>query len=176
MIGEVPQMLGELEGSKKLEEALDWVNRPAAGNDESTPGVKTAPTTGGATQVNENGGIAGSRQKAFQKLAEVYNSDIAGLFLCSTIMQGFVDSMQFPGSTFRVLDAEKKANVLYMHMQTIFPATSKTKKVYWDREAIVVGNTQFTYVVSTSAPSLDQRPSSGPWITAWLAGLRVPLE
>jgi hypothetical protein len=176
LMADVPEILGKLEGID-VEGALDALNKSQTTADsEAKPGEKTALTPGAVARSNEKEEVTGSREKLYEKLTEVYNSDIAGIFLCGQIMQGFVESMEFPGSKFRVLDSEKKANVLYMHMQTIFPGTSKTKKVYWDREVIVIGNSQSTYVVLTSAPSLDQRPSSGPWITAWLAGLRVPLE
>jgi hypothetical protein len=174
LMGKVPEMVEKLEGIKPLENALDSFKDSEPGTDnKNKEGETPASTPGDAAET------------VAKKLSEIYNSDTAGLFLSSSILQGFIMSMQVPGARFRVLDAEKKGNVLYMHTQTVFHGTSKKKvgpskslgqTVYWDREIICIGRNDSTYVVSTSAPSLDQRPSAGPWITEWLAGLRVPLE
>jgi hypothetical protein len=153
-----------LDRLNEVREAMHELAKPSVSNHESTTEKK----------LDKDSGL--TPEKVTQQLSEVYNSDTAGLFLCSVILQGFMTSMEFPHSTFRVLDSEKKGNVLYMHVQIIFPATGKTEKVYWDREIICIGNKESTYLISTSAPSLDQRPSAGSWITAWLAGLRIPLE
>lgn len=109
-------------------------------------------------------------------LSEVFNSDAAGLFLAVAVESGFTTSQMVDGASFRVIDAEKKANVLYLHGQVVFPATSKTKQIFWDREWIVVCTAKNFYLVQTSAPSTDERPLEGPWITQFLVGLRVPLE
>ena len=109
-------------------------------------------------------------------LSEVFNSDAAGALLVGAVQTGFMTSRMIDGSSFRVIDAEKKANVLYLHGQLVFAPTSKTKQIFWDREWIVVCTAKNIYLVQTSAPSIDERPLQGFWITQFLVGLRVPLE
>jgi hypothetical protein len=161
-----------------LEQMLDGLQsvRPVTGTEPKKDGAPLPESQATPEQESQKSDLDVAPEKVIQQLAEVFNSDTAGLFLSSAIMQGFMLSMSVPHSTFRVLDAEKKGNVLYVHLQMVFAATGKAKKIYWDREIICIGNSQATFVVTTSAPSIDQRPSEAAWITAWLAGLRVPLE
>jgi hypothetical protein len=109
-------------------------------------------------------------------LSEVFNSDAAGFFLLGALDVGFSFTQSVEGSSFRVIDAEKKGNALYLHAQLVFPPTSKTKQVFWDREWIVVCTAKNFYLIQTSAPSVDERPLGAAWITQFLVGLRVPLE
>jgi hypothetical protein len=135
--------------------------------------IVTANLGEAAEKEQEN--ALGFSDAMLEELSRLYNSDAAGFFLYRSIVQDFQLSLK-NRAIFRILDAERKGNVLYLHAQTVFPSTDQTGKVYWDREIICIGGKEATYLITTSAPSRDLLPSAGPWITAWLSGLRIPWE
>ena len=111
-----------------------------------------------------------------EALAAIFDSDTSGFLLGSTLLQEVRIAASVPNSTFRVVDAEKKANVFYLHTQHRFP-TSNGESIYWEREFICIGLDKATVIISISIPSgADHRSRDGSWVNSWLASLRVPLE
>jgi hypothetical protein len=109
-------------------------------------------------------------------LAAIFDSDTSGFLLGTTLLQEVRIAASVPNSSFRVVDAEKKANSFYLHTQHRF-STSNADDVYWEREFICIGLNKATIIISISIPSgADHRSRDGSWANSWLASLRVPLE
>lgn len=178
----IGKIIGEMDtfpgGEKGKEEAISKaLEKKAVKDSVSDNVVKTTPTSKDLTEEKtEQTNTESSADSVTKFLSTAFNSDAASFFMLAQLVGIYNLTHGIPGSTSRILDAEKRGNVLYMHMQLIFPETEKHKRIYWDREVIVICTLKDSYLVQTSAPSVDQRPVEGPWITQWLAGLRVPLE
>jgi hypothetical protein len=112
-----------------------------------------------------------AEKEAFLDL--LLDSDIVGGMLNSNISGVILMASMVDGASYRILDAEKKGNVFYLHSQIVFPQSGTRPKVYLERESICIGDNEDTIIIQTSAPSTDQRPAEATWINGFIAGLRV---
>lgn len=162
--------------NERSNEVKEILNRLKAkdGHTESkdSPVPPTASSPSPATTPN----LEAEKLEITESLERIFRSDFAGFFLFSqlTVLQGF---QQIPKEcSVELTSAEKKGNVLYCHFHiTIIDSLTKVP-TYWDRELFFVSGTKRSFIVATSAPSLDRRSASATWITSWLSSLRVPLE
>ena len=129
-----------------------------------------------ATESSKKSESAVLNEDVEHELATVFNGEMAGFFLQIQLQGGFQIAMLVKGATFKVVNADKKGNTLYLHTQIAIPRSQKSEKIYWDRELICICKSDKTFLILTSAPSTDQRTAANLWITSWLAGLRVPMD
>jgi hypothetical protein len=167
---------GTEQSIKKVEKSAKSVERALNAKAATSPSDQTSKEKSIAGKDSQKTEAEKPDADVTNFLSEVFNSDAAGFFLFGALNAGFSFTQLVEGSSFRVIDTEKKGNVLYLHVQLVFPPTSKTKQVFWDREWIVVCTAKNFYLIQTSAPSTDERPLEASWITQFLVGLRVPLE
>ena len=142
----------------------------------------SSPSASETPAISPGGGSPGPTQPSEVEVRKaalnlLLNSDVVSVIVNLCISEGFNDA-QFvkDGASFRVLDAEKKGNVFYLHSQMVAPASATRPKVYLDNEAICIGDNGDTVLIRTGAPSTDQRPPEAGWIASWIAGLRVVLR
>jgi hypothetical protein len=117
-------------------------------------------------------------EERLEGLIPPLDSDSSAFWASQFIIQGFQLAKKIPNSSFHILNTQQKGNVFYLSIQTVFPASNTTAKINWDQELILIGTGKTTLTIWTSSPwSADMRGfAEGPWIAAWLAGLKIPLE
>jgi len=115
-------------------------------------------------------------------LDNVYKSDITGWMLGIQVVLGHQLAAVDGKTSFRVLNAQKKGNVLYLQTQLVFgdveiDSLGKDRRtVYLDKELFFVSDLNGVLFVQASVPSLDGRSQANAWVTKWLGGLYVPFD
>jgi hypothetical protein len=151
---------------EKRDEEIPIGTAPTSPSASATASTSAGGETPGSTRQSE----VEARRDALNLLV---NSDLVGFVAYAYISEGFNDAKFVKDASFRILDAEKKGNVFYIHSQMVAPASAKRPKIYSDHEFICIGDNEDTVLIRTGAPSTDQRPPEGAWIASWIAGLRV---
>ena len=140
------------------------------------PSDESDPFFAGNSQSDHNTAfekLLASIEEAMGTNIPPLTSDSSSFWASQFILQGFQLVKKIPKSTFHLLNAEKKENVFYLSFRTVFSPSEATAEIYWDQELILIGTGKTTLLVTTSAPwSADTRFVEGPWMAAWLAGLR----
>ena len=155
---QLKEVLGELEVSNDSAER--------AGQSPSSD----SPTSPVSVELNA------LRLEATKFLENQFRSDFASFMLFSKLAAFQAFQQIFKDCSVRLVNADKKGNVLYCHF-VITMIDSRTKlPIYWDRETFLVCGAKRTLVVETSAPSQDRRSQSAAWITSWLSSIRMPLD
>lgn len=137
------------------------------------------PEADAKTPINENRMDDESITQLIDSLAAISRDDLAGYILLDQLTSHFMLSLA-TGSSMKVVAADKKGNVLYIHLHTVFPA-EKTKdgavgnKLVLDEEIFFVGNSKGGLLIRTGIPSKDLRSPAYAWTHGWLASLRIPL-
>jgi hypothetical protein len=181
MFQAIAKKAGESENLSKNQDSLDVIHKDSTNKITHTShAVIDTPTTNvQQTRLHSSDKPAvnpGTEFKAEDEFSRFFRSDMAGMVLLVQVFGGFQITSSIENCAFRIKNADKKGNVLYLHWQLVFDATEKRPKIYWDKEAICICNEESTFVVTTSAPSVDQRSNEGPWLKMWLDGLRIPFE
>ena len=109
-------------------------------------------------------------------LSNLIRSDMTGVLLLGQLEGIYEMARSIPGSTARVVSAEKKANVLYAHLLLSFYDNKTKSTVFWDREIFCVAGPTRSVFLATGAPSLDHRSVDAAWISSWLGSVRIPLQ
>jgi hypothetical protein len=143
---------------------IESAGESPAGSTEALPAPSSSPS------------LEAEKLEATEILNRIFRSDFAGFVLVAQLtgLQRFQQILK--ESSVELTNVDKKGNVLYFHVQITFIDSVTKLPIYWDREVFFVTGAKRSFIVATSAPSVDRRSASAPWITSWLSSLRIPLE
>src|SRR4030095_439657 len=116
---------------------------------KAQPASKTASPHGIAENARSPQPSEVDQKEAFLNL--MLDSDIVGSFFSNNISGVMMMASIVEGGSFRILEAEKKGNVFYLHSQVVMPASGPRPKIYLDKEAICIGDNGDTVIIQTCA-------------------------
>jgi hypothetical protein len=154
-------------------------SEPVAANDPANSKARANADATAQSILDEVRKPSTATDELISALDMLSQPDLASFFLIDATAAGLTLGTNFEGLSYRVISAQKKGNVLYVHQELtfskIFGADQKPLNTMLkiDEDLFFFGRGTDGFLVRTFIPEEDGAPEAFAWVRAWLAGLRI---
>ena len=120
-----------------------------------------------------------TRLQIEEYMEAIYRGDFAGATLGIVVQLAMGQVAGYKDSSFSVVSAQKKGNVLYLQLEMMFENvfvndSPQPMTIYLVQEWFVVTGLDHVILVKAQIPAVERRSPAFSWFAQWLAGFRIP--